>query len=124
MHGLTLEWGRGWFNCGGGGGLGGEGGGVVWRVPPTLCPAMCRDVRCRAALCTVHIAMQSDDGGREGMDAAARELELRLLLTFCKDAKHFAVQAVLGCGAYGVVFAVKCTHADFPFPDKVLLCRM
>ncbi len=30
------------------------------------------------------------------------------------------MQAVLGCGACGILFAVKCTHVDFPFPDKVL----
>ena len=60
----------------------------------------------------------------EGVDAAAlRELEeMRFLMTFCKDAKHFAVQAVLGSGACGIVFAVKCTHVDFPFPDKVPWC--
>ncbi len=55
-----------------------------------------------------------------------RELEeMRFLMTFCKDTKaaqYFAVQAVLGSGACGIVFAVKCTHVDFPFPDKVLWC--
>jgi hypothetical protein len=58
--------------------------------------------------------LQSDEGG----DAAAL-LELSFLMTFCKDAKHFAVQAVLGSGQNGIVFAVKCTHVDFPFPDRV-----
>jgi hypothetical protein len=68
------------------------------------------------------VCWQSD----EGVDAAAlRELEeMRFLMTFCKDAKHFAVQAVLGSGACGIVFAVKCTHVDFPFPDKVPWWRM
>ena len=47
------------------------------------------------------------------------ELELRFLTTFCKDAKHYAVQSVLGSGCNGIVFEVKCVHPGAPFPDKV-----
>jgi hypothetical protein len=43
-------------------------------------------------------------------------------MTFCKDAKDFCVESVLGKGCNGVVFSVKCVHPDFPasFRDKVL----
>jgi hypothetical protein len=55
---------------------------------------------------------------------AAALQEASFLVTFCRDAKHFAVQAVLGSGSCGVVFAVKCTHVDFPFPGKVLRVKV
>jgi hypothetical protein len=43
-------------------------------------------------------------------------------MTFCKDAKDFRVESVLGKGCNGVVFSVKCVHPDFPasLRDKVL----
>ncbi len=52
------------------------------------------------------------------------EWELCLLTTFCKAAKHFRVQRVLGAGANGIVFAVQCTHREAPFPDKTYALKV
>ena len=52
------------------------------------------------------------------------EREVRLLLTFCKAAKHFRMERVLGSGANGMVFAVKCVHPEAPHPDKTYALKV
>ncbi len=45
------------------------------------------------------------------------ERELRILNTFCKNARHFDVQHCLGNGCNGIVFAVTCNHAEMAASD-------
>ena len=68
----------------------------------------------------------TQSGGSTGVGAGIGndEREVRLLLTFCKAAKHFRVERVLGSGANGVVFAVKCVHPEAPFPDKTYALKV
>lgn len=52
------------------------------------------------------------------------ERETRVLMTFCRDARFYRVERVLGHGCNGIVFAVRCTHPLSPYPERLYALKM